>query len=207
MWRGSMLSGRPTWPICRVSPGKTGTRYLLTVIDVCSKFAWAVPVNSKDAKAITVAFGQVLPIANPRHPKRLQTDKGKEFFNSNFQTLMKRHGSSTLLVKANKRRPWWSDLIGPSIPGYEQICRTAAPCVGWMSSRTWSTPATTRITAPSAWRRPMSRKRTRTVSGCAFLETETLSLSLKFRTEPWCKPAATRQFLTRDTCKTGPRST
>ena len=63
-------------------------RYLLTVIDVFSKFARAVPVHSKDAKAITAAFGQVLTIANLRHPKRLQTDKGKEFLNSNFQTLI-----------------------------------------------------------------------------------------------------------------------
>ena len=69
-----------------------GMRYLLTVIDVFSKFAWAVPVHSKGAKAITAAFKQVLTIANPRHPKHLQTDKGKEFFNSKFQTLMKRHG-------------------------------------------------------------------------------------------------------------------
>ena len=61
-----------------------GMRYLLTVIDVFSKFAWAVPVHSKDAKAITAAFGQVLTIANPSHPKRRQTDKGKEFLNSNF---------------------------------------------------------------------------------------------------------------------------
>ena len=70
----------------------SGIKYLLTVIDVFSKFAWAVPVYSKDAKAITAAFRQVLTTANPRHPKRRQTDKGKEFFNSNFQTLMKRHG-------------------------------------------------------------------------------------------------------------------
>ena len=56
-----------------------GMRYLLTVIDVFSKFAWAVPVHSKDAKAITATFGQVLKIANPRNPKRLQTDKGNEF--------------------------------------------------------------------------------------------------------------------------------
>ena len=69
-----------------------GMRYLLTVIDVFSKFAWAIPVHYKDAKAITTAFGQVLRTANPRHPQRLQTDKGKEFFNSDFQALMKRHG-------------------------------------------------------------------------------------------------------------------
>ena len=70
-----------------------GIRYLLTVIDVFSKFAWAVPIHSKDdAKAITAAFGQVLATANPRYLKRLLTEKGKEFFNSKFQTLMKRHG-------------------------------------------------------------------------------------------------------------------
>ena len=69
-----------------------GMRYIFTVIDVFSKFVWAIPVHSKDAKAITAAFKQVLTAANPRHPRPLQTDKGKEFFNSDFQTLMKRHG-------------------------------------------------------------------------------------------------------------------
>ena len=69
-----------------------GMRYIFTVIDVFSKFAWAITVNSKDAKAITAAFKQVLTAANPRHPRCLQTDKGKEFFNSDFQTLMRRHG-------------------------------------------------------------------------------------------------------------------
>ena len=33
----------------------------------------------------------MLTTANPRHPQRLQTDKGQEFFNSDFQALMKRH--------------------------------------------------------------------------------------------------------------------
>ena len=43
-------------------------RYLLTEIDVFSKFAWAYLVHSMDAKAITAAFGQVLTAENPRHP-------------------------------------------------------------------------------------------------------------------------------------------
>ena len=46
----------------------------------------------QEAKAITAAFEQVPTTANPRHPKRIQTDKGKKFFNSNFKTLLKRHG-------------------------------------------------------------------------------------------------------------------
>ena len=67
-------------------------RYILTVNYVFSKFAWAIPVNSKDANEITAAFKQVLTAANLRYPRRLQADKGKEFVNSDFQTLMKRHG-------------------------------------------------------------------------------------------------------------------
>ena len=69
-----------------------GLKYLLTVIAVFSKFAWAMPVHSIDAKAITAAFGQVLIAANPRHPRRLHNNKGKEFFNSDFTALMKRNG-------------------------------------------------------------------------------------------------------------------
>ena len=68
-----------------------GMSYLLTESDVFSKFAWAVLVHSKDAKAITAAFVQVLTTANSRHSRRLQTDKGKKFFNSNFQALMILH--------------------------------------------------------------------------------------------------------------------
>ena len=69
-----------------------GMRYLVTVIDVFSKFAWAVPVHSKDDKVITAAFGQVLTNANLRHPNSLQTDKGNKCVNSTFHTLMKRQG-------------------------------------------------------------------------------------------------------------------
>jgi len=68
-----------------------GMRYLLTVIDVFSKFAWVAPVKSKDASAISLAFKEVLEEAAPRRPRRLQTDKGKEFFNSSFAALMRRH--------------------------------------------------------------------------------------------------------------------
>ena len=68
-----------------------GMSYLLTVIDVFSKFPRAIPVYTKNAKAITIAFDQVLITAKPRQFRRLQTVKGKEFFNSDFQELMKRH--------------------------------------------------------------------------------------------------------------------
>ena len=69
-----------------------GMRYILTIIDVFSKFAWAKPVRSKDAVTVADGFRRVLHEAAPRKPKRLQTDEGKEFFNEKFAALMRRHG-------------------------------------------------------------------------------------------------------------------
>ena len=113
-----------------------GMRYLLTFIDVFSKFALAMPVHSKDAQAITAAFAQVLTVANPRHPQRLQPDKCKEFFNSNFWLKLSATVFSTLPVKACKKRLWWSGLTGQSRPEYVHTYRTAVPCAGWMLSKT-----------------------------------------------------------------------
>ena len=67
-------------------------RNILIVIDVLFNFAYAISVHFKDAKAITAAFGQVLIVENPRHPRRLQTDKGEECFDSNYCILLNRHG-------------------------------------------------------------------------------------------------------------------
>ena len=46
-------------------------RYLLTVIDVFSKFALAEPVKNKDAPAVTATFRNLLDGAAPRRPRRL----------------------------------------------------------------------------------------------------------------------------------------
>jgi hypothetical protein len=69
-----------------------GNRYILTVIDIFSKYAWAVPVKNKDGKSVRDAFKLVLASAEPRTPERLQTDKGKEFFNREFADLMRNNG-------------------------------------------------------------------------------------------------------------------
>ena len=66
------------------------------MVDVFSKYAWAVPIKKKDAATATAGFAEVLRQAAPRCPDRLQTDKGLEFFNSQFAALMKRHKLSTL---------------------------------------------------------------------------------------------------------------
>ena len=68
-----------------------GARYILIVVDVFSKYAWAIPIKKKDAATATAGFAKVLRQSAPRCPARLQTEKGLEFFNSQFAALMKRH--------------------------------------------------------------------------------------------------------------------
>lgn len=64
-------------------------RYLLTCIDVFSRFAWAVPLRTKSAREVTSAFEQ--NILNQRKCRMLQTDKGTEFYNDTFQNMLSKH--------------------------------------------------------------------------------------------------------------------
>ena len=63
------------------------TNYILTVIDLLSKFAWAVPIKKKTGSEVTKAFQKIF---KERRPQRIQTDKGTEFINKQTQDLFKR---------------------------------------------------------------------------------------------------------------------
>ena len=67
-----------------------GMRYLLTVVDVLSKYSWVEPLKAKTGVAVAAAFERILRRARGRQPVRLQTDAGKEFYNRTFQALMTR---------------------------------------------------------------------------------------------------------------------
>ena len=66
-----------------------GITFLLTVIDVFSKWAWCIPLKNKSASSLVMAFGELL---SDIKPMTLQTDKGLEFRNRSFQALLKEHG-------------------------------------------------------------------------------------------------------------------
>ncbi|XP_057335083.1 uncharacterized protein LOC130673887 [Microplitis mediator] len=63
-------------------------KYLLTVIDIFSKYAWAVPIESKNGSDVTSAMKSIFQLG--RVPKNLHVDRGKEFYNKEFQELMQR---------------------------------------------------------------------------------------------------------------------
>lgn len=55
----------------------SGNNFILTVIDVFSKKAWAKPIKTKLAANVLVAFKKILK--EGRVPKRIHADKGREF--------------------------------------------------------------------------------------------------------------------------------
>jgi hypothetical protein len=75
-------------------------KYLLTVIDLFSRYAWAVPTKTKNAADVTGAFKLVLEEARPRKPRSLQTDNGKEFENREFQHLLNERDINFFTVKS-----------------------------------------------------------------------------------------------------------
>ena len=65
-------------------------RYILTVIDCLSKYAWAIPIKDKKANSICNAFKKIFK--SRRFPTHIRTDQGKEFLNKQFKPFLKRFG-------------------------------------------------------------------------------------------------------------------
>jgi len=65
-------------------------RYILSVIDVFSKFLYLIPVKTNRGPAVTAAFRSIFydkPKLYSRRPVWVRTDKGKEILNKDFQDV------------------------------------------------------------------------------------------------------------------------
>jgi len=70
-------------------------RYILSVIDVFSKFLYLIPVKTKSGPAVTAAFLSIFDDKPKLLSRRLvwvRTDKGKEFLNKDFQYMLSDEG-------------------------------------------------------------------------------------------------------------------
>ena len=63
-------------------------KHLLTVVDSLSKYAFVVPLKDKTGPTVVKAFKHIF---KTRKPRKLRTDKGKEFLNRPFQQFLKEH--------------------------------------------------------------------------------------------------------------------
>ena len=68
------------------SRSNKGFKYILMIIDVFSKYGWAIPLKTKTGLEVTKAFSDLWKKQKP--PKYLWTDKGKEFINKNMNDLL-----------------------------------------------------------------------------------------------------------------------
>ena len=58
------------------------------VIDVFSKYGWAIPLKSKTASEVTEAFKR---LRTKQKSEKLWVDKGKEFYNRPMQDLLRKY--------------------------------------------------------------------------------------------------------------------
>ena len=63
-----------------------GYKYLLTCIDIFSKYAWVFPLKTKQGQELVKAFQTIL--SSGRKLLKLQTDQGTEFLNRLFQKFL-----------------------------------------------------------------------------------------------------------------------
>lgn len=90
-----------------ISRHNSGYKYLLTCIDVLSKFAWVIPLKDKTGKSLVSALKQIIQ-SSKREPYHIQTDKGTEFTNNNFSPFSKKRTFCFTLPKTRLKPAWWS---------------------------------------------------------------------------------------------------
>ena len=67
------------------SKDNNGIKYLLTVIDVISKFVWIVHLKRKTGQEVANVFSRIL---KERRPSKTWVDKGREFYKKDVQKLV-----------------------------------------------------------------------------------------------------------------------
>lgn len=73
-----------------------GVKYLLMIVDTFSRKAWCLPLRNKEAPSVLAAFGEFLERTLPANLRdkveRVLCDRGKEFNNGEFKSLLREHG-------------------------------------------------------------------------------------------------------------------
>lgn len=75
-------------------------KYILIVINCFSKFVWAFPLKNKSAPEIKEAMEKVFL---KQTPVNLHSDRGKEFFNSTFEKLVKKYNVNHYSTFSDKK--------------------------------------------------------------------------------------------------------
>lgn len=86
----------------KLSKYNKGVKFIITVIDIFSKYAWAVPILNKTSNSIINGFKKIFKITK-RRPKRLQTDQGLEFMSKETLKFLKENNISHYFIYSKRK--------------------------------------------------------------------------------------------------------
>ena len=66
---------------------RKGYRYIFIIIDISSKYLWAIPLKNKKSQTVTNEFSNYLTTSK-RSPGKIESDRGAEFYNSIFENFV-----------------------------------------------------------------------------------------------------------------------
>ena len=92
-----------------LSKSDNGYHYILTCIDILSKYAWAFPLITKTGSDVIKIFDKIFK--DSRVPIKLQSDGGCEFNNFTFKKYLKKKAYNTLLLKMKQNAALLNALI------------------------------------------------------------------------------------------------
>jgi transposase InsO family protein len=78
-----------------------GYKYLLTVIDVLSKYSWVVPLKTKTGAELVTAFDKIF--RGGRIPTKLNTDRGGEFENRKVTSFLRSKNITFYTTRSEKK--------------------------------------------------------------------------------------------------------
>lgn len=92
-----------------------GFKFILVLINCFSKFVWVRPLKSKGADDVVCAMNDILKSIKYK-PSKLNSDHGKEYYNSKFKALMHKykihHFSTYSVIKASMAERYNRTLKG-----------------------------------------------------------------------------------------------
>jgi len=76
-------------------------KYILTAIDLFSKYAWAEALKNKEAKTVAKAMEKILRRMDEK-PSSIRSDQGSEFISDEFQKVLDKYGVKQVLALPGK---------------------------------------------------------------------------------------------------------
>ena len=89
------------------SRSNKGFKYILMVIDVFSKYGWAIPSKTKTGLEVMKAFHLW---KTQKSPQILWTDKGKEFYNKPMKKLLEKNNVRLYSTENEKKIQYCGEM-------------------------------------------------------------------------------------------------